>query len=209
MSGEGKVTATPDLLRIRAGVSELADTTKAAQEAMNIKMNQILSTLEKHGVKERDIQTRDLSFSPEYEWKEDSGRELVGQRVRQTVIVEIEDIDETPERVTSILDSLGTVNGLELNSVEFDIEDKTELFSQAREKAFEKAHQKAEELAKAGGVKLKKPIMISENTINYTPIYARNMAVMEMDAAGMGGGSALPSGELDVTANVSVVYGIE
>ncbi len=210
VSGEGKITATPDIVRISAGVSELADTTKEAQKQANEKLERIISILEKNDVPARKIQTSNLSFRPEYDWKGDDGRTLLGQRVSQTLNIEIPGIDKNPERVTDILDDLGEIDFLELNSVNFDIEDKKNLFSAAREKAFEKAHQKAEELAKFGKVTLGAPITISEASIHYNPMPFQNFAAKEMIMLdGMGGGSSLPSGELDVTATVNVVFEIK
>ncbi len=210
VSGEGKVMAKPDLVRISAGVSELGKTTKEAQEKANEKLNQIVQVLQENGVDKKYMQTEYLSFSPEYDWRGDDGRELIGQRARQTLTIEIHGIDKDEEKATNILDGLGNVNGLEMNSVNFDIEDKEAFFTQAREKAFEKAEQKAKELAKMGDVKLLKPITISEASMNYQPPMLRNYAKMEMAMDGMAtGGSSLPSGELEVTATISVTYGIQ
>lgn len=209
VSGEGKVMATPDIVQIQAGVSELRKTTKEAQEAANEKLNEILYVLSEHDVPKKDVQTNNLSFYPEYDYLKDNGRQLVGQRVRQTLNIKISDIDNDEERVTDILDALGRIDGLELNSVNFDIEEKEALFTKAREKAFDKAKQKAEELADLGSVNLLKPITISESSVNYYPPMVRNYAKMEMAMDGAGGGSSLPSGELEITANVSVVFGIE
>ena len=209
VSGEGKITATPDIVRISLGVSELADTTKKAQHQANEKLERIISILTDNDVPERNVQTSNLSFRPEYDWKGDDGRKLVGQRVSQTLTIKIPDINTKTERVTKILDSLGEIDGLELNSVNFDIEDKKEFFSSAREQAFEKARQKAKELAQFGSVKLGKPISISEANISYNPMPYSNFARKEMVMAdGMGGGPSLPSGELDVTAKVNVVFEI-
>jgi hypothetical protein len=209
VSGEGKVTATPDIVRISSGVSELADTTKEAQQQANDKLDRIISILTENDVPERNVQTSNLSFRPEYDWN-NGEKKLLGQRVTQTLTIEIPEIDTNPERVTQILDSLGEIDGLELNSVNFDIEDKTTFFSSAREQAFEKAFQKAKELAQFGSVKLGKPISISEANISYNPMPYQNFARKEMVMAdGMGGGSSLPSGELDVTAMVNVVFEIQ
>lgn len=207
VSGQGKVASAPDLMRISAGVSELAPTTRAAQKQANQKLNRVLEILKENGVSDKYVQTQNLSFQTEYDWR-DSGRKILGQRVRQTLSVEIPGIDKKPARVTDILDALGGINGLEVHSVSFDIEDKEALYSSAREEAYEKAHQKAKELAKLGKVKLGKPITISTDSVHVSPIYQRNFAKMEMDAVG-GGGSAVPAGELDVTASVSVVFEIE
>ena len=208
VSGEGKITAVPDIVRINAGVSEMADTTKEAQDKANEKLTKIIDILKEHDVPERNIQTSNLSFRPEYDWKGDDGRKLIGQRVSQTLTIKIPGIDKDAERVTNILDALGVINGLEMNSVNFDIEDKKDFFSQAREQAFEKALQKAEELAEFGDVTLGKPITISEGTVQYRPMAYQNFAMKEMAMdAGMGG-SSLPAGELDVTASVNVIFEI-
>jgi hypothetical protein len=208
VSGEGKVTATPDIVRISSGVSELADTTKEAQQQANDKLDRIITILKDNNVPEKNIQTSNLSFRPEYDWS-NGDRKLLGQRVTQTLTIEIPDIDTKPERVTQILDNLGEIDGLELNSVNFDIEDKKDFFSAAREQAFEKAQQKAEELAQFGKVSLGRPISISEANISYNPLPYANYAMKEMAVGMGGGGSSLPSGELDVTAVVNVVFEIQ
>ena len=210
VSGEGRVMAKPDLVRISAGVSEIGKTTKEAQEKANKKLNQIISILEENGVAKKHLQTQRLSFYPEYDWHKDDGRELVGQRAEQTLSIQIHDIDKDEKKVTNILDALGNIDGLRVNSVNFDINDKEGFFSQAREKAFEKAEQKAKELARMGNVKLLKPITISESSMNYQPPMLRNYAKMEMVMdSRVSSGSSLPSGELEVTATISVVYGIK
>ncbi len=206
--GEGKVTAIPDIVRISSGVSELADTTKKAQQQANDKLDRIISILTENDVPERNVQTSNLSFRPEYDWN-DGGRRLLGQRVTQTLTIKIPEIDTQPDRVTKILDSLGEIDGLELNSVNFDIEDKKGLFSAARKEAFEKALQKAKELARFGDVTLGEPITISEGSVQYNPMPYQNFAMKEMAVGMGGGGSALPSGELDVTAMVNVVFEIQ
>lgn len=207
--GEGKSMAQPDIVQIQAGVSETRTTTKEAQEAANEKLNQILKILKEYKISEKNIQTSNLSFYPEYEWRKDNERILVGQKVRQSLNIKIDNIKDDTTRVTAILDKLATINGLELNSVQFDIEDKKEFFTEARKMAFEKAEQKAQELAEMGDVTLLKPIAISEADVSYNPPLLRNYAVMESSADGLGGGSALPSGELEITTRVNVVFGIK
>ena len=118
------------------------------------------------------------------------------------------DIDKDSEKVGKIIDTLGAINGLELNSVNFDIEDKKEFFSKAREQAFEKAQQKAAEYAKFGKVTLLKPISISDASISYNPPVFSNYAKMDMMAENAVG-SSLPAGQLEITATVNVVFGIK
>lgn len=207
-SGEGKVFASPDIVRINAGISNTAKTTKLAQENVNQKLNVILGVLEQNDIPKKDIKTNHLSIHPEYEWTERGGRQLVGQRASQNLTIKISDIDKTPERATQIIDALAEINGLELGSVDFDIEEKKELFSKAREEAFEKAKQKAAEYAELGDVTLLKPVNISDVTVQYNPPVFSNVARMDMAEKQALGGSSLSAGQLEVTAMVNVVFGI-
>ena len=207
VSGEGKVTATPDIVRIQAGVSVLGKTTKEAQEATNQKITKILEILKKNNISENNIQTANLTFSEEYDWSEKE-RKVIGQRVRQSLNIKIPEISENPKRITDILDEMGTIDGLELDSVTFDIEDKKELYTKARAEAFAKAQQKAEELANLSGVKLLKPITITEsNDVYFPPVY-QNYARADL-ATESAGGSSVPAGELEITENLNIIFGIQ
>ncbi len=206
VSGEGKIVVAPDHVRITAGVSELADTTKQAQNQTNQKLAKVLDILKKNAISERNIQTSNLTFRPEYDWS-DGERHLIGQRVEQTLTLSIPEIDTQPERVSRIIDALGAINRLEMNSVSFDVKNKKELLSRARIQAFEEAREKAESLAKLAGLTLEKPLQISETVGNAIPApYFRTTPQMEMaaDAAA----PSLPAGELDVTVTVNVVFGV-
>ncbi len=210
VSWEWKAMANPDIVRIRAWISELAKTTKEAQINANIKLNKILEALKAYDIPDSDIQTNNLSINPEHEWTKENGRQLIWQRVRQNLNIKITEIDKDKDRVSSIIDTLWEINWLELNSINFDIENKKGLFTKAREKAFEKAKQKAIELAKLWGLKLLKPITISESRVNYNPPMFSNVARMDMaESSSAWWGSSIPAWELEVIANINVVFWIE
>jgi hypothetical protein len=204
VSGEGRIVVVPDHVRISAGVSELADTTGKAQEQANRKLARVLEILKTNEIAERNIQTSQLSFRPEYDWS-DGERRLIGQRVEQTLDISIPEIDVRPERVARILDLLGAINRLEMHSVNFDVKNRKELLSRARILAFEDARGKAEALSQLAGLTLEKPLQITEAAADSRPIpYFRTTPQMEM-AAGAAG-TVLPAGEMDVTVTVNVVF---
>jgi hypothetical protein len=87
--GEGKSYVTPDTLVIQASVSELADTTKEAQDSANEKIEQIHKILQNVGIDKKNVKTDRLNINPEYDWRED-GRKLLGYRSQQTLTIEIE-----------------------------------------------------------------------------------------------------------------------
>lgn len=205
VSGEGKIVVVPDYVKITAGVSELADTTRKAQEIANQKVAKVIEILKNNSISERNYQTSNLTFRPEYDWS-DGERRLMGQRVQQTLDISIPEIDTQPERVSRIIDALGAINQLEMHSVNFDVKNKKELFNRARVLAFEEARAKAESLAGLAGLTLEKPLQISENINNAVPTpYFRTTPQMEM-AVGAAP-PVLPAGELDVTVTVNVVFG--
>jgi uncharacterized protein len=204
VSGEGRIVVVPDHVRISAGVSELAETTAKAQEQANRKLARVLEILKANEIPERNIQTSQLTFRPEYDWS-DGERRLIGQRVAQTLDISIPEIDVRPERVTRILDLLGAINRLEMHSVNFDVKNRKELLSRARILAFEEAKEKAEALTRLAGLSLEKPLQISEVPGNAGPVpYFRGTPRMDMAAAAPE--AVLPAGEMDVTITVNVVF---
>lgn len=206
VSGEGKIMVVPDHVRIAAGVSELADTTKKAQDQTNRKLARVMEILKENSISERNIQTSNLIFRPEYDWS-DGERKLIGQRVEQTLTLSIPEIDSQPERVSRILDALGAIDRLEMNSVSFAVKNKKELVSRARILAFEEAREKAESLAQLAGLALDKPLQIAEEVDQDRPTpYFR--ATPQMDMAAGTAAPSLPAGELDVTVTVKVAFGV-
>lgn len=202
--GEGRIIVEPDHVRITAGVSEIAKTTGQAQQQANRKLATVLDILKKNEIPERNIQTSQLSFRPEYDWS-DGERRLIGQRVEQLLEISIPELDVRPERVSKILDAFGAINQLEMHSVAFDVKNRKELLNRARILAFEDARQKAESLAKLAGLALKKPVQVSETTGTATPApYFRTTPQMQMAAESVP--APLPSGEMDVTVNVDTVF---
>ncbi len=209
VNGEGKVYAKPDMVRISVSASELAKTTKEAQALVDTKIATVLQILKENGIADKDIQTDELSLYPEYDWST-SLRYLKGQRATQRLAVKIREIDQNTEKVTTIIDQISGINNIELSGITFDIEDKTPLFSQARELAFKKAKQKAEELAQLGGVELLKPVSISDMAVDYYPPYYATMNQYAAEQVRTGGGdSSLPTGQLDVSIKVEVLWGMK
>lgn len=206
VTGEGRIEVEPDHVQITAGVSELANTTAQAQQQANDKLARVLGILKKNEIPERNIQTSHLSFRPEYDWS-DGERRLLGQRVEQSLTLSIPEIDVRPERVAKILDAFGTIQGLEMHSVSFEVKNRKELVNRARILAFEQARQKAEALAQLSGLAVEKPLQISESEGNVQPIpYFRTTP--QMQAMAEGAPPVLPAGEMDVSVTVNVVFAV-
>jgi uncharacterized protein YggE len=207
VSGDGKVSAAPDMVTISITASEMADSTQQAKTAVDQKIQQILEILEQNNIPKEDIQTAELSLFPEYDWSQ-SGRSLLGQRATQRLNVDITGITEEAERTTRIIDAVAEVENIQIDSIQFDIEDKTSLFHDARKLAFQKAKEKAEELATLAGVELSRPVSIEDTAVeSFPPPLFRNMAVE--DSAGLGGGGEIPTGQLEVSVQIHILFGMK
>src|SRR3990172_7652714 len=69
VSGEGKVTVTPDTAIINVGVEAKAQSVAAARDQAATAMNAVVNSLKGNGVAEKDIKTQYLSISPYQESK--------------------------------------------------------------------------------------------------------------------------------------------
>lgn len=212
VSGDGKALARPDMVTIQASFSEVGNTSAEALDKVNRKVSEIINVAKANGVADKDVVTSGLSIYPEYEYGFGGGTpRLKGQRATESVTITVRGVDSKAEKASRIIDQVSAVENVQLGGISFDIEDKTKLYSQAREAAFAKAKQKAEELAKLGAVKLTKPVTITDSVVEYSPPIA-NYAMVEK--AGVGGGRDMVStpvqtGELSVTVNLSVGWGME
>lgn len=205
VAGEGKVTGEPDLAVISLGVNTLAPTVAEARDRAAQTLQAMVDSAKANGIDEKDLQTNQLSIGPEYDYRNNEPV-LRGFRITNTLTVKIRDIDNT----SKVLDDAVVAGGdlTQVQGISFTIDDPTTLQATARDRAVADARTKAEALASAGGVKVGRPIQISESS--YQPIpYAADAALAERSAAGAVPSTPIEAGELDVLVTVSVTFEIE
>jgi len=199
ISGEGKVTAKPDLVRISLGVQTDAATVKTAQTQNTDKMNAIIAALKDLGVESKDIQTSNYSVYPKIDWS--NGRQnITGYTVSQNVEVKVRELDKAGD----VLAKAGELGANQIGGLDFTIDDPTSLQDQARVKAIQDAQKKAKELADQIGLHIIKVVTFSES--NYTPQPVPMMAKSLDMNAGAAAAPAIQAGSLDVTSDVSVTF---
>jgi len=210
VQGTGTVSVRPDMIQMTISMIKVEQTTRRAQEEVNRMVRQALAILKDSGVEDKNISTASLSFSSEYDYY--SGRrELLGQKAEQRITFSIEDIQNDEDKVSRIIDQLIGINGIELNQISFNVKNNTEYFVRSRELAYQKAVEKANQYAALSGLKVVKVLSVSEDGYQQPmPIYNRmaNQAVFaeaSMDA----GSTTVPTGELEVTTRILVVFLLE
>lgn len=203
VQGEARLTAKPDTVEFAVAVSELAPTTSEAQRTANAKISRILHILKSFGLEDKDISTSNLTFNTEYSWT-DSGRNFLGERVSQRVVARMHDISRFP----ALVDALGAnLTGISLDSVSFDLKDKTQIYAEARTLAILNATEKARTYAEASGLTLGNAFSISEGGVYISRGNAKYGMAMAVEAASAADYSTeIPSGEIEISASVNVVF---
>ena len=224
-SGEGKVTAKPDIAVISFAILTESSTSKTAQDANSKKSNQVTDFLKKQGVEDKDIKTSGYNVYPQYSYPRavpllrqgsegqavppsspdyyDPNPKIIGYQVNQSFKIKIRDLD----KVSSVLDGLVTAGANQVNNLGFQIDEPEKLKTEARAKAIADAKAKANQLKSQLGISLGRIINFSENSGGYPgPYYLEAKAVS--DGSG-GGGPSIPVGENEITINVTITYQIK
>lgn len=119
---------------------------------------------------------------------------------------------ETPERFSAILDKITAIDRVEVQNIQFDIENKAELFKQSRELAYQKAYDKARQYAELSNRKIGKVVTISEVTsrdIAQTRAFQNNLAFKEEAFSLASNNSGIPTGEQGVSSEINIVFSLE
>ena len=150
VNGVGQVYLTPDIAYIYIGVHTEGATASEAVDANKVQTNAVIDALKKAGVDEKDIRTTNFSIYPSQQYGPDGKVTGTVYMVDNTVYVIVRDLDG----LGSLLDDAISAGANTINSIQFDVADKTQAVKEARAKAVEDAKTQAQELADAAGVSL-------------------------------------------------------
>ncbi len=201
VSGEGKVTAVPDIAALSFGVQTgRQESAQFAMEQLSNSMNAVIEAVKKAGIEEKDIRTESLNLYPAFDWKE--GEQIPrGFEASQSLLVKVRDL----AKIGAVLSAATAGGANQVGGVSFTIDDPEELKRQAREEAIQNSKEKALELAKDLGVKLGKLKGFNEGGFAApTPFYERSM--MDVGMGGGGGVVPVPTGEQEIQMSVTLTY---
>jgi len=203
VSGTGKVSVTPDVVNLNLGVKSEEATVAGAQSKAVEAMNKVMVVLESYNIEAKDIQTQQYSITPVYTYDEKTRRSTVtGYQVSNIVNVKIRDTEKASEIIDAVASAAGDLTII--NNISFSVDDPTQYYAEAREKAMTDAYDKAQQLASLSKVTLGKPTYITESTSSPAPIYYAKAYAAEDTA----GSTPISSGETDIIINVQVTYAI-
>ncbi len=206
ISGNGTVYLTPDIAYIYLGVHTEDPAIATAVSKNNTQTQTLVDALKKAGIASKDIQTSNFSV-----YSNNNGQTLdktTGQVVSGGYYSVDDTVYVTARDLTHLGNLLNTAVGAganNINSISFDVADKTAAMTQARQKAMANASSLAAELAKTAGVKLGEIQNVSYSDNSPLSYY------------GMGGGGAsapnasvpIQPGQTQISVTVSVTYALK
>jgi uncharacterized protein YggE len=167
--GTGQVGAAPDVLRMRLSLEHDAADVSAAVAEVAERTDAAIAALRALGLEASAIETSAVNVYRNYA---EPGAPT-SYRASHALTVTTKDLTGFGRLLNAAVGAAG--NSLGLDNLQFDIEDKTELLTRARELAFQQARTKAGELAALAGYSLGSVSSISE-TYGAAPIREVSLA---------------------------------
>jgi uncharacterized protein YggE len=204
VTGQGKVTAVPDIATLRLGIEAQEASVAEAQSQAAEAMDRVKTALTKKGVANKDIQTQRFSIRQVTKWDRVEEEEtVIGYRVTNMVTAKIRDIDKTGTIIDAVAEAGGDLT--RVDSINFSIDDPLDFYEEARQEAMAEAKAKASQLAELAGVTLGKPTYISEGIQVPRPIYQPGVAYEERVESVE---TPISPGEIEISISIQIVYAI-
>lgn len=203
VQAEGKVVAVPDTATISLGVQINKPTVEEAQKEANEKINNVTKELKKIGIGDNDIKTSDYRIYPNYNYR--SGRKIDSYNINIRLEVKVKDF----EKISEVIDKATALGANQIGDLEFIIDDEKleELKMEAREKAIKKAKKKAEQIARAGGLRIGKLInIVDQENSPYQPrptLFRASGSALQEDEVEQ---TQIQPGESEITILVTLSY---
>ena len=204
VSGTGVVSVLADQVSVTLGVTETNAEVKAAQEAVNAKINAIYDALIAAGVEKKDIGTDRISIYAEYSDSSilRSGGELTGYTASNTITIQSKDLDQ----VGTYIDLAFEAGANTLNSIDFSSSDTEEAKREALKLAVENARDKANTIAEALNMQVSRVVQVTENGTYSYGSYASGAKFMNSRADSAETATILHAATLQVQAQIEIEF---
>ena len=201
VTGTGEAHAKPDFAQVQVGVVTEGATAAEALRKNNEAMSQLIVLIRKRGIEDKDMQTTQFNVSPRYKYDKSQQEppKIAGYQVTNEVQVKVRDMI----RLGAFLDETVSAGANQVRGISFGVAEPARLMDEARRKAMADAQRRAQVYAEAAGVKIGKPLKISEQAGGRPGPYP----VARMEAAAATNVPVAP-GEQTFTVNVTVSYAI-
>ncbi|MCX6020393.1 MAG: SIMPL domain-containing protein [Chloroflexi bacterium] len=209
VSGDGRVTAVPDMARISVGVVTQGATAAEAMGKNGEALTKVIAKVKELGVPATDIQSTGVNLYPQYgqpSKESPAPPPLTGYRADTSVQITVNDIG----KAVWVLDGAVQAGATQANGIQFGIKNTEALRIEALKLAAQGARSRADAIASGLGLKVLGVRSASDGGSSLP------MPVGRGGAADAGGAPAAPvfapvpveGGQLTVNERVSVIYDV-
>jgi len=182
VTGEGIVTAEPDVAEIEIGVVTEAKAAPQASKENAAKLAKVIAEVKKLLGTGDEIKTIGYSLSPNYRYPKEGGKpELTGYTATNSVRVRTGAL----QGVGNLIDTATQSGANKIQRLVFTLKDEDAAKREALRNATAKAKSKAEDVARALGLKIARVLSVNEGEQAFRPVMRelRAGAVMAQEAA--------------------------
>lgn len=201
VNGEGKIKVVPDQATLTVTVETKGNNAKEVKKINDEQMESVLKLIKKMNLPATDYKTQRVSLNPQYDYEKKKNT----YNAQQTIEILLKDLSKYDELMEGIV-----ANGINrIDNVVFQSSKLAQYQSEARKVAMKEAKLKAEDYVAVLGQKVGKALTITDNTQVYypQPVFATMRKMEISDSAAPR--ETLATGEITITANVSVNFILE
>jgi len=201
VTGEGSISAAPDFVEVTLGVTSTGKKAGDAVAANAQAANALAALIRSEGVAPADIQTSTVSVSPMFSQtlpNQQSAPTVTGYSVSNNLTVRVRDIPH----LGALLDKAVTAGANSIYGVGFGHNDLSALLDKARPLAVADARRKAEIYAAAGGGRIGRLMVLTEEGGGRQPPMAFSRAYTAAAAAP----TPIEAGEDKLTVSVNARF---
>lgn len=194
--GAGQVQGKPDTLTVDASIEFVAPDVSGAMNQTSDRAQAVIDALAGSGIDRKDMKTTQVGVQPQFAGGDNTA--IVGYRASNSIEVRIRKLESASQALTLITSTGG--DATRINSVNYSIEDDSQLVKDARARAFNDAKDRAQQYAQLSGLKLGKVISITESGSATPPTPLPTTKSPEMAAV------PLEPGQQTVGFSVTVIF---
>jgi uncharacterized protein YggE len=202
VNATGEVTRVPDLAIISTGVVTRAASASSAIQQAAARMARVREALRQAGIADRDIQTSNISLSPQYIYANNQPPKLNGYSASNQLSVRFRDIANTGK----ILDALVAEGANQINGPNLTIDKPEAALDEARAKAVAIGRARADLYARSLGLRVARIVSMSESG-GYAPPPMPPMVMMAERS--QAADSKIDPGEQKLQVNVAMTFELQ
>lgn len=200
VTGEGKVTVTPDQAVITIGVENMGADASEVKKKNDVAIDAIIKYLKSMNLPAGDYQTQRVYLNRNYDYTKKKYNYVASQIIQIT----LKDLSKYDALMMGLVDA-GANN---IQGVQFKTSKLAQYESEARAEAVREAKKKANDYAGALGQTAGKAIFVTDNSVGHYPVpVMQSMRFEKAESADMAR-ETLAVGEIIVTANVTVHFAL-